>query len=330
MQVRILVILTIFLITACNPELTVNGPGVTFKANVQPSQLAELRGTDPTYTKTIYPIVLVHGLYGFKDIFGMDYFWLVPEALEIGGAEVYIATVSGLNSSETRGEQLLVKVEEIIAISGASKVNLIGHSHGGPTSRYVASVRPDLVASVSTTHGVNARGSNAAELIAEAIRNGATGYVLQVMFNALGGLIDYVAQDFHPQSAVKSFHSMNFEGVDAFNIDHPQALPAMECGEGAYTVNGVNYYSWGGNAIKTNKLDPLDWLIAAAGETFEGEESDGMVSKCGQHLGKVIRDDYNHNHLDAMNWTVGLRQEGSANPLTIYRTHANRLKNEGL
>ncbi len=329
MQSKILVILAVILITGCNPELSVNGPGITFNANVQPSQLAELNGTDPTYTQTTYPIVLVHGLYGFKDIFGMDYFWLVPEALEIGGAEVYIATVSGLESSENRGEQLLVKVQEILAISGASKVNLIGHSHGGPTSRYVASVRPDLVASVSTAHGVNHRGSNSAELIAEAIRNGGTGFVLQGMFNALGALIDYVAQDFHPQSAVKSFHSMNFLGVDEFNADHPQALPAVFCDEGAYTVNGVNYYSWGGIGIKTNKFDPLDWLIAASGDTFEGEENDGMVSKCGQHLGQVIRDDYDHNHLDAMNWTVGFRREGSTNPLTIYRTQANRLKNAG-
>jgi hypothetical protein len=33
-------------------------------------------------------------------------------------------------------------------------VNLIGHSHGGPTIRYVASVRPDLVASATSVAGV--------------------------------------------------------------------------------------------------------------------------------------------------------------------------------
>ena len=123
---------------------------------------------------------------------------------------------------------------------------------------------------------------------------------------------------------------MNFLGVEEFNIDHPQTLPAVVCGEGAYTVNGVNYYSWGEIRVRTNKFDPLDWLIAAAADTFEGEEADGMISKCGQHLGIVIRDDYDHNHLDAMNWTAGLRREGSTNPLTIHRTQANRLKNAGL
>ena len=42
-----------------------------------------------------------------------------------------------------------------LAATGAAKVNLIGHSHGGPTARYVASVRPDLVGSVSSVAGVN-------------------------------------------------------------------------------------------------------------------------------------------------------------------------------
>ncbi|MCV5343391.1 alpha/beta fold hydrolase, partial [Escherichia coli] len=75
-----------------------------------------------------------------------------------------VAQVSATNSSEVRGEQLLAQVETLLAAIGAEKVNLIGHSHGGPTTRYVASVRPDLVASVTSIGGVN-KGSKVADLV---------------------------------------------------------------------------------------------------------------------------------------------------------------------
>jgi hypothetical protein len=50
------------------------------------------------------------------------------------GANVYATQVSPFNSTEIRGEQLAQQVEEIIAITGQTKVNLIGHSQGGPTT----------------------------------------------------------------------------------------------------------------------------------------------------------------------------------------------------
>ena len=102
------------------------------------------------YTKTKYPIVLTHGMLGFDSILGVDYWYGIPSSLRSDGASVYITEVSQLNTSELRGEELLDQVEEIAAISGKGKVNLIGHSHGGPTVRYVAAIRPDLVASVTS------------------------------------------------------------------------------------------------------------------------------------------------------------------------------------
>lgn len=93
------------------------------------------------YTKTKYPIVLTHGMLGFDSILGVDYWYGIPSALRRDGAQVYITEVSQLDTSEARGEQLLRQVEEIAAISGKGKVNLVGHSHGGPTIRYVAAIR---------------------------------------------------------------------------------------------------------------------------------------------------------------------------------------------
>ena len=107
------------------------------------------------YTQTRYPIVLVHGLLGWDNIGPFDYWFGITDALRRDGADVYVAQVSAANSTEVRGEQLLTYVRQVLAATGAQKVNLIGHSHGGPTSRYDASVRPDLVASDSSVAGVN-------------------------------------------------------------------------------------------------------------------------------------------------------------------------------
>ena len=123
------------------------------------------------YTETKYPIVLVHGLFGFDTLAGVDYFYGVPESLTKDGASVYVAQVSATNSSEVRGEQLLAQVETLLAATGANKVNLVGHSHGGPTARYVASVRPDLVASVTSIGGVH-KGSKVADLVRGTVPEG--------------------------------------------------------------------------------------------------------------------------------------------------------------
>ncbi len=64
--------------------------------------------------------------------------------------------MSPFNSSdEVRGQQYLAQLQEMMAISGAKKVNVIGHSHGAHAVRYAASVIPDQVGSVLTFGGAN-------------------------------------------------------------------------------------------------------------------------------------------------------------------------------
>ena len=40
------------------------------------------------YAQTRYPIVLVHGLFGFDSALGIDYFYGIPDAVGQGGAKV--------------------------------------------------------------------------------------------------------------------------------------------------------------------------------------------------------------------------------------------------
>ncbi len=93
-------------------------------------------------------------MFGFTRI-GFDSFWhrtifypILPD-LARNGANTFAAQVSPLESTEVRGEQLLAQVEEVLALTGQPKVNLIGHSHGGPTTRYIAAIKPEYVASVT-------------------------------------------------------------------------------------------------------------------------------------------------------------------------------------
>lgn len=283
------------------------------------------------YTKTKYPIVLAHGMLGFDSLLGVDYWYGIPAALRKDCATVYTTEVSQLDTSEARGEQLLAQVEEIVAISGKQKVNLVGHSHGGPTARYVAAVRPDLVASV-TSVGAPHKGSATADFLRQ-IPEGSTGEAIVAgLTNALGGFINLLSgsSSMTPQNALGSLESLNSAGAADFNARFPAGIPTSACGEGAYKVNGVRYYSWGGTSPLTNMLDVSDLITGAASLTFNGEANDGLVGRCSSHMGMVIRDNYRMNHLDEVNQFLGLTSLFETDPVTVYRQQANRLKNAGL
>lgn len=282
------------------------------------------------YTKTKYPIVLTHGMLGFDSILGVDYWYGIPSALRRDGAQVYITEVSQLDTSEARGEQLLRQVEEIAAISGKGKVNLVGHSHGGPTIRYVAAIRPDLVASV-TSVGAPHKGSDTADFIRQVPPGSAGETLLAGIVNGLGAMINFLSgsSSTTPQNALGSLESLNSEGAARFNAKFPQGLPITACGEGAYKVNGVSYYSWSGTSPLTNVLDPSDLLMGVSSLTFK-DANDGLVGRCSSRLGMVIRDNYRMNHLDEVNQFIGLTSLFETSPVTVYRQQANRLKNAGL
>ena len=282
------------------------------------------------YTKTRYPVVLVHGLLGFDSILGVDYWYGVPSNLRAGGAKVYVASVSASNFSEVRGEQMIRDLDTLRAIHGHAKFNLIGHSHGGPTIRYVASVRPDLVASV-TSVGSPHKGSKVADGLNAALPPGSPLRPLVAGFvNALSGLIGALSGNSDAQNALGALASLSSTGAAAFNAQHPQGMPASACGQGAATANGIRYYSWGGTSVWTNAFDAGDPLLIAGSLFFGSEANDGLVGRCSSHLGTVLRDDYPWNHLDEVNQVFGLRGLFTPDPVSVVRTHANRLKNAGL
>jgi hypothetical protein len=104
--------------------------------------------------KTYYPIVFAHGMGGFDDILGYDYwgddygtYVLDPcdEFLEVycngdinSGQKSFVASVTPFNTSEQRGYELYQDILGYMASSGAQYVNIVGHSQGGIDLRKAA------------------------------------------------------------------------------------------------------------------------------------------------------------------------------------------------
>lgn len=283
-----------------------------------------------SYTQTRYPIVLVHGMSGFDDILGISYWYRIPRQLRAGGAQVFVLQVSAFNATEVRGEQAARQIETILASTGAEKVHLIGHSHGGPTSRYVASVYPQYIASVASVGGVNWGTPLADRGHANGERIPLLGALTNGVANAFGRLLDFLSGGRLPQDAGAGILSLTTADTLRFNARYPEGMPTTYCGEGPERAhNGIYYYSWTGNRLTTNLLDISDVFMFATGQ-FIREPNDGLVPVCSTHLGRVIRNDYRMNHLDEVDQLFGIHSSRDTDPVVIFRQHANRLQQLGL
>ena len=294
---------------------------------ISPSRTADAAST---FTRTRYPIVLAHGLSGFRQLFGVvDYFFGIPSDLQSGGAKVFVTQVSAFGSAEQRGEQLLQQIEFIAASSGAGKVNLIGHSQGGLDARYVMAVRPDLIASLTTVATPHLGADLADFLVDNLAPGGFNETVVAALADSLGTILDLLTGTPEPQDSIAALHTLSSAGAADFNRRFPAGLAATHCGPTPSSASGIPLFSWAGSSVLTNILDLSDPALGIA-SLFYSEPSDGLVGRCSSHFGKVLRDSYRMNHLDEVNQLFGLVSIFETSPVAVFRSHANRLKNAGL
>lgn len=288
------------------------------------------------YTKTKYPIMLVHGFLGFQKldflVASVNYFYGIPTALTDAGADVHIANMSAFNSTEVRGEQLRAQIEDVLAITGKAKINLIGHSQGGPTVRYAAAVLPNKVASLTTIAGTHLGSKVADDVLAADAKTPGTVDSLSSLADFGGGIIGFLSGKKDLDEELRpALDSLSTAGSAQFNAKYPLGMPTTACGNGAATAGGMKLYSWSGTSVQTNGWDVGDLILASSAKSFGTEANDGLVSRCSSHFGKVIRDNYPQNHLDEINQVLGAIGSGSgADPIPLYRAQANRLKKDGL
>jgi triacylglycerol lipase len=87
-------------------------------------------------------IVLVHGILGFREKFGIEYFRGVAEHFREKGLTVLVPQLDPTQGIEFRGNQLCDQINSGFAngsLSPQEKTHIIAHSMGGLDSRYILS-----------------------------------------------------------------------------------------------------------------------------------------------------------------------------------------------
>jgi triacylglycerol lipase len=329
------------------------------------SAMADTAPAADDYAATRYPIVLVHGLAGtdrYANV--LDYWYGIASDLESHGANVYVANLSGFQGdlgANGRGEQLLAYVQQVLAATGAQKVDLIGHSQGGLDARYVAAVAPEWVASV-TTIGTPHRGSEFADYVAGVLAKDPTGLAEPLIGKFAGLLGTLFSSNFNTnQDAIAALTALTTSNAAQYNEAVPSAglgAPgSCQTGAPTETVNGnLHYlYSWAGDAIQpswsalglqgatdtsvsgvfdgANLKDPSTLALLGSGTIMINRHSgpnDGLVSVCSALFGQVLSTSYHWNHVDEINQVLGVLGQNAEDPVAAIRTHANRLKLQGL
>ena len=298
-------------------------------------------GAGPGTLGPPYPIVLAHGFFGFEDFAGVEfvtYFYGVRDDLAANGEPlVFTPAVDPFNSSEARGEELLAHVERILAETGYAKVNLVGHSQGGLDARYVAAMRPDLVASV-TTIATPHRGSPIADIVIGLVEDPRMRDLADRLVRLIGApLWDAAGEE---PSVFASREQFSTPGVEAFNAAYPNS-PAVAY----YSITGRTDLDDGMPECDVTDpppfildhwrdLDPVEPLLDIAEQIVDGGGADvvndGLVrvedARWGRFLGCIPAD-----HFDEIGQLFGDSPGGSNDfeHRRFYRDLVAFLRDEG-
>ncbi|MEM9692202.1 MAG: alpha/beta fold hydrolase [Myxococcota bacterium] len=263
-----------------------------------------------------YPIVLAHGFFGFDEFAGLDfatYFFEVQEHLTDRG-EFYVFTpaVDPFNDSSSRGFQLADAIEEIRALTGYEKVNLIGHSQGGLDARVVAHDHPEWVASVTTLqtpHG----GTRISDIALQIVSDPNLQEVLDWLVQLVGaGLYEEIDGDTSISDALAQFSGPEMERFNAAYPDHPDVFYASIAGRSDGHRGGTDCQTEDAPGFVTrwaDETDPIDPLFAVSEALLDGGfgdpyPNDGLVrvrdARWGTFLGCLPAD-----HMDMVGHLLG-------------------------
>jgi len=212
-------------------------------------------------------IILAHGILGFRQHLGINYFNRIEEHLKQRSLRVLATVVDPVRGIATRGAQLrqqILGAFENGALDGAEKTHIIAHSMGGFDARFALSPdNPDNIAdriASLTTIGTPHLGSPVADLLFSAVDG-------KSLFGLAGGKLEGVVRNIVEKLGISldGLHDLTTATTTEFNHrfgDHDQ----------------VRYFSIAGGGRK--KFFPTCGLLVPAHALVESveNENDGLVS----------------------------------------------------
>jgi triacylglycerol lipase len=291
-----------------------------------------------------YPIILMHGMGGFNELENLpvtvSYFNGVQADLEAQGEkQVFVTIAPPFDTSEHRAAALKPQILAILAMTGAAKVNLIGHSQGGLDARVLASPSGlgmgDVVASV-TTVATPHRGTPVADLALGLV----SGLPASTVSAVTDGFLQLLENSVYPIQSSPNLLAQATEMTTSymattFNPKYDDAAGVIYASYAGRTnlESGTGVCDGGEYANEPSDLDVPQVELAATADYIQatGLDSDGLVpvesAKWGTFMECVPAD-----HLKE----VGMLFQNGADPvsgydhLLFFRAVVARLRAEGL
>ena len=233
---------------------------------------------EPRVVRTRYPVLLMHGFGLLAALRRGGHLHTTAMSLRQHGVLAYAPNVAPYSTVSIRAEQWAARIEQILAETGASQLNVIAHSMGGLDARYLVSVTGlhEVVATLVTVSAPHF-GTSIANHILERPR------VLRGLIadacNWMGShATEEVRADFEQAVAELTPHSVR----ERFN---PQVRDH----------DSVRYWSYAGRAGRGTDVSINPFLIPLNNALYALEgENDGFVSvesaRWGTFLGTVDAD----------------------------------------
>jgi triacylglycerol lipase len=290
-----------------------------------------------------YPIVLLHGMGGFDKLnlpIDITYFdGVVADLASEGETQVFVTVAPPYDTSEVRAQSIKTQLEDILAKTGAAKLNVIGHSQGGMDARILASpnglAMGDVIASV-TTLATPHRGSGVADAALGLTSNIPASTIDQVtgaLLQLLQQTVYSVQSDPHLRAQLEELSSTY--AANTFNptyVDDPRVFYSSYAGR-TNDEDGKADCSDAEFPDDPSLLDPAQPELFPTSVFLQGNNgttNDGLVTvssaRWGRFFGCVPAD-----HLQE----IGLLFQGGTNPISqfdhlkFFRTVVARLRAMG-